>query len=103
MLHQYEVLTVQHPRHWDSLPEFKMFQDFLESMPAINDACERVLGMTINIESRSTAPRSEDEMANVIKLNHAYREAVREKAKQTLNATKKPDTTTKKFLKTFQW
>ena len=76
----------------------------LDHMPAINDACERVLGMTTDIENRASAPRSDEEMANLIKLTltNVYRSELRKRVKLALNG-KKLDTTTKQFLQIFQW
>ena len=85
------------------MDEYSTFQTLITSLPATNDACERVLGLVTEIEKRASAPKSEGELKNVIKVSHAYRAQVRQQAKQELGSGKKIDTTTKKFLKSLKW
>ena len=84
------------------MQEYASFKSLLQEIPGTNDACERALGMVTTIEKRTTAPTSTAELANVIKITHSYRAAIRNKAKKMLAAGKKADTTTKNnFCRTF--
>ena len=97
-----EPLTRCHPRLWSQMEEYASFKTLVDNLPGTNDARKRVLGLTTEIEQRSSAPKSEAELKNVLKLSHAYRAQLQKQAKQALNS-KKTDTTTKAFLKNLKW
>lgn len=98
-----EPLSRCNPRLWSQMEEYSTFKTLIASLPATNDACERVLGLVTEIEKRTSAPKNENELKNVIKVSHVYRAQVRKQAKQALDSSKKIDTTTKKFLKDLKW
>ena len=100
---QFEILTNSNPRVWCDLPAFESYKSLIQNIPATNDSCERVLGMVSEINKRSSAPKSDEQMNNIIKVTHSYRAAVRNHAKLALNESKKADPTTKKFMKNFSW
>ena len=103
ILPQFDILQHSNPRVWYTLDEYALFQSLIKNMPATNDVCERALGMATEIQKRATAPKSDEQMDNIIKVTHSYRAAVRAQAKHALGNSKKADTTTKSFLKNFRW
>ena len=103
ILPEFEVLLSCHPKEWPELQEYQSLKSLLKKMPATNDSCERALGMVTAIEKRVTTPTTNTELANVIKVTHAYRAAIRNAAKNIIASGKKADTTTKQFLQNIRW